>query len=955
MANSQKLMLWPKRGVVVLLSSAVGWGNLSASATPFPASERLTIAAAAPSRPTQPLDLAQTCDETTLEAQIAAFSEGRLEPLEPIVDCGAAAVPLLVETLDSNEWESRVLAAYGLGEMGAAATPAVATLATLLNDPDVQVRWSAAEALGKIGDVAAVPGLTQALQDVDPAVQISAAAALVRLGPAATTALPALRELLVEEGSMHAFALQTRRPVASHPDQQAHVDLLLVGLGSRDWQIRQTATQALIPLLQEHPDMVQSIGDSGTGLIESQLAIASAQLPPAVILSMAGSLADIDAIGDTTLPNLGLALSISLQYHQPWEEAIPQLLQYLPSDRQRCSGAGADLYQQFVVITALGHLASAIATQPAIQNTVEVHLLNALDCAPKDTFLGQTAVLESLGKVGTDTSIAALRQVLTDADNSDHSAEKAAIAMAHIGSPAALAELVQWVQNPDYQHRALPAFNALPPAAATAAYNQARQEMVPLFVDVINAVGSEPTEWNGSSQAWFNAANAVGALGYVSTRDPEVAFLEQVNLAAGVPLFASVWADVPIPSDSLLQVESDCSYTGNSRLFGAGRSDVTDLITHYLEEMGPQYLPDLMALVDDGLAQLDSSANDGDRLELAIADAIRLISFTQSSDALETLVTVSRSGGGTPGRHWQEVAAIEALGRLGTPPAVAELMALLETDNLEAETLEVSRATVAALAAAGEAKAVPVLTQAFGQVSDILNDLPADAAPQWDYLLLQQDIALALAALRSPAPIPFFDRWVNASAEVPSERALDAIERARYLGQPAIPLLVKALQHSDWQIAFGAAQSLSAMGSEATPPVLAILHQPQDWSPAVRLALQNRHLSYRRKAAFVFTQMEEIPQPAIESLQAIATDPLEPDAVREMAAIALARQGLFTETVSGETNDLTPQLIAACNPGYAEESLFIGGCIIPDEPRCGSGFETIYARLRELFRGAADD
>ena len=75
-------------------------------------------------------------------------------------------------------------AADSLGQLGAAAYPAVPALIKALSDADAGVRRSAAQALGRMGPQAdaAVPALTAALADPNPGVRESAAQALTTLG-----------------------------------------------------------------------------------------------------------------------------------------------------------------------------------------------------------------------------------------------------------------------------------------------------------------------------------------------------------------------------------------------------------------------------------------------------------------------------------------------------------------------------------------------------------------------------------------------------------------------------------------------------------------------------------------------------------------------------------------------------------------------------------------------------
>ena len=69
-----------------------------------------------------------------------------------------------------------------IGDLGENGAPAVEPLIGLLRDNDPEVRWSAAQALGKIGDVRAVEPLIRLLGDSDTNVRSSAAPALGLLG-----------------------------------------------------------------------------------------------------------------------------------------------------------------------------------------------------------------------------------------------------------------------------------------------------------------------------------------------------------------------------------------------------------------------------------------------------------------------------------------------------------------------------------------------------------------------------------------------------------------------------------------------------------------------------------------------------------------------------------------------------------------------------------------------------
>jgi hypothetical protein len=95
-----------------------------------------------------------------------------------------------VAELRDGDWEQRIMAAWALGEIGAAAAPAVPVLVEAVGDEDVSVRMYSAHALGAIGQgtEAVRAALQQALNDPDEDVRAQAAWALQQL--AATGAEP---------------------------------------------------------------------------------------------------------------------------------------------------------------------------------------------------------------------------------------------------------------------------------------------------------------------------------------------------------------------------------------------------------------------------------------------------------------------------------------------------------------------------------------------------------------------------------------------------------------------------------------------------------------------------------------------------------------------------------------------------------------------------------------------
>lgn len=106
---------------------------------------------------------------------------------------GVAAVPSLIQALQDKERAVKVYAIGALSEIGGPA--AVSSLMEVLESENEEwsIRDNAAEALGKIGDIAAVPGLIRTLSYNDESVRREAARALRQIG---SNAVPQLVEAL---------------------------------------------------------------------------------------------------------------------------------------------------------------------------------------------------------------------------------------------------------------------------------------------------------------------------------------------------------------------------------------------------------------------------------------------------------------------------------------------------------------------------------------------------------------------------------------------------------------------------------------------------------------------------------------------------------------------------------------------------------------------------------------
>src|SRR6185295_17388837 len=162
-------------------------------------------------------------DETTrLEAARALAEQEALESSEPLVDAlsdqswrvrkmvidglarhgGAAAITSLLRVLREEHHNPSVLNS-ALQVLALSGGEAMAALAECLNEPDVDLRIYAAQALGDLRDPGAIPALTGALADEDANVRYHAIEALGKLG--AADAIPELMSLVESRDFFLAF------------------------------------------------------------------------------------------------------------------------------------------------------------------------------------------------------------------------------------------------------------------------------------------------------------------------------------------------------------------------------------------------------------------------------------------------------------------------------------------------------------------------------------------------------------------------------------------------------------------------------------------------------------------------------------------------------------------------------------------------------------------------------
>ena len=211
-----------------------------------------------------------------------------LQALGSFGGAAAPAVPLLIRTLCDPDLRIRWFAAESLALIGQAAKPAVPALIEALRSQDVAVagelrgngtfmfgamedapiRLIAAEALGRIGPgaKAAIPDLIAAMSGPDSRVRSEAARALGAIGPEAALAIPELVRLL------------TRGPLRVRSMRRGYVALTAQWSQDALVQIGAAAVPALLELLRDNDPEVRIAAIETLGKLETKATAAIPQL-----------------------------------------------------------------------------------------------------------------------------------------------------------------------------------------------------------------------------------------------------------------------------------------------------------------------------------------------------------------------------------------------------------------------------------------------------------------------------------------------------------------------------------------------------------------------------------------------------------------------------------------------------------------------------------------------------
>ncbi|QGJ71165.1 Hypothetical protein PBC10988_28680 [Planctomycetales bacterium 10988] len=406
------------------------------------------------------LSLAMVLSTETLSAQtvkelITQLREGdgeeKLEAIDELADYGAQAKPAirpLIRVLNGGDEEAQWRAARTLGSIGPDAEPAIDALAKALKSDSTLVKAQSAFALGRIGKASAkvapelaeaftdenalvrravlraltnirpgpkvmIPLMAQAMQKADPAHIVPILQTLSEFGE---EVVPPLTEALKEEGEARYWALIVLADIG--PDARAAVPALVEVLkSSEDEQIRLRTLLALA-----------AIGP------------AAEEAVPAIITSM-----EKDTVGNSfcaiyALSEIGTSETVSaLKKATEHDDLLTKLLaswalaKLLPEDAEYSKLAA----EQMVL---------ALQSEKKEEQRVAARLLIELD-APSDK----------------------TRKALSDAlDRFDPEVLEAVIEVVSELGETAVPRLVQALENPMMQQRAIRVLMKLGPKAASA-------------------------------------------------------------------------------------------------------------------------------------------------------------------------------------------------------------------------------------------------------------------------------------------------------------------------------------------------------------------------------------------------------------------------------------------------------------------------------------------------------
>ncbi len=338
-----------------------------------------------------------------------------------------AAVEKLLQALESDDRDKRVVAATRLGDIGE--RTAIPALLRLLRDEDWRVREEAARVLGKLKVAAAVVGLLECIRTGRPGPFGGSTSifgdAIKAIG---ASAVPVLVDALSDEDPRVRLAIIDLLGESSEPEA---IPALVGALRDPEWRVRWQAAEALGKLRNSAavPDLIEMLADSNKD-VRIAVAYALGRIKePAAIEGLIKLLHDRE-----WRVRWGAAEAL----WEMGEEAVPALIQTLDKE---------DEYVRRAAVRALAQIG-----QPAIAALVE-----ALKHENWDTRWSAAAALQDIGDPAVDALVAAL-----DGDNWQ-ATWAAAETLKRIGTKEAMLAVEKWRKGREGEDSPAP---PLPPGSS---------------------------------------------------------------------------------------------------------------------------------------------------------------------------------------------------------------------------------------------------------------------------------------------------------------------------------------------------------------------------------------------------------------------------------------------------------------------------------------------------------
>ena len=366
-------------------------------------------------------------------------------------------IELLIAALNDSDESVRWSAADALGNIGN--ERAVEALIAALNDSDKSVRRRAANALGNIGNERAVNALIAALNDSDGWVRKSAANALGNIGN--ERAVNALIAALNDSDGWVIIIRSAANALGKIGNERA-VNALIAALNNSDKYVRRSAVEALGKIGNERAvnALIAALNDSD-GSIRWSAAnalgkIGNERAVNALIAALNDSDGNVRMSAANALGKMGN------------ERAVEALIAALNDSYESVRMSAADALENIGNERAVNALIAALndsyeyvrmRAAEALGNIGNERAVNALIAALNDSDRSvRMSAAEALGNIGNERAVEALIAALNDSDRNVRM--RAAEALGNIGNERAVNALIAALNDSDGNVR-MSAANAL--------------------------------------------------------------------------------------------------------------------------------------------------------------------------------------------------------------------------------------------------------------------------------------------------------------------------------------------------------------------------------------------------------------------------------------------------------------------------------------------------------------